>query len=568
MNSNEAMIQSLIREGVLKTPEIIAAFRAIDRRNFVQPETAAETYENHPLPIGEGQTISQPYTVAFMLELLAPQPGMHILDIGAGSGWQTALLAHIVGESGKITAIERIPALCEFAKENIEKYEFLSMKRVEFFCGDAASHLPPQTVSNTYDAIIAAATAKELPDLWRKAVKTSGKIIAPIGNSLWVFTKKDVGSWEDREYPGFVFVPLIRDAKPLLALPLPAPAPKNQKQLLKKFLLSMVVFTFAFSLMAAWEIYIHIPQYDNTKTIDIAKGDGLRSIAATLKKEGIIRSQWVFIFYTILQDNARRIQAGTYTFSPLPLANIEQELTRGGSSITIVIPEGWTVGEIEALLLREKISNKEEFHKLAAGENLNALREKFSFLGAIPAQNGLEGFLFPDTYNVLKTMPAAEIAELMLKNFDSKLSPALRQEITRQNKTVFQVVTISSLIEKEVVSNEDRAIVSGILWKRMSLGIPLQVDATISYIKKQRGLPAASNGKISTADTKIDSPYNTYKYTGLPKGPIGNPGLSAIKAAIYPKASPYLYYLSTPEGKTIFSKTLEEHNTAKVKYLR
>jgi len=115
-----------------------------------------------------------------------------------------------------------------------------------------------------------------------------------------------------------------------------------------------------------------------------------------------------------------------------------------------------------------------------------------------------------------------------------------------------------------MASDEDRALVSGILWKRIEIGMPLQVDATITYIKNQGPRTKnQGNGKILLADTKIDSPYNTYRYRGLPKGPIANPGMSAIRAAIYPKESSYLYYLSTPEGKTIFSRTLEEHNIAR-----
>ncbi len=154
----------------------------------------------------------------------------------------------------------------------------------------------------------------------------------------------------------------------------------------------------------------------------------------------------------------------------------------------------------------------------------------------------------------------------MLENFSSKFSLDLRAETMKQEKTIYQIITMASLIEKEVTSESDRALVSGILWKRLSLGIPLQVDATINYIKKERGTSSPS-GKISILDTKIESLYNTYKYAGLPKGPIDNPGISAIKAAIHPKESPYLYYLSAPDGKTIFSKTLGEHNAAKAKYL-
>ena len=149
----------------------------------------------------------------------------------------------------------------------------------------------------------------------------------------------------------------------------------------------------------------------------------------------------------------------------------------------------------------------------------------------------------------------------MRDNFDKKLTTDLREEIQKQGKTIFEIVTMASLIEKEVREKEDKEIVSGILWKRLKNNIPLQVDATISYITGKQ------TTKISREETQIDSPYNTYKYLGLPIGPICNPGIDSIKAAIYPKNSQHWYYLSTSEGKTIFSETLEEHNLAKAKYL-
>ena len=150
----------------------------------------------------------------------------------------------------------------------------------------------------------------------------------------------------------------------------------------------------------------------------------------------------------------------------------------------------------------------------------------------------------------------------MQDNFDKKITPELREEIQQQGKTIFEIVTMASLIEKEVREKEEKEIVSGILWKRLENKIPLQVDATITYITGKK------TTKISKEETQIDSPYNTYKYLGLPPGPICNPGIDSIEAAIYPKSSEYWYYLSTAEGKVIFSKTLEEHNLAKAKYLK
>jgi len=145
----------------------------------------------------------------------------------------------------------------------------------------------------------------------------------------------------------------------------------------------------------------------------------------------------------------------------------------------------------------------------------------------------------------------------------------LREEISRRQESVFNIITMASLIENEVDTDKERSMVSGVLWKRIREDIPLQVDATLIYIKEQNNDLGGPNGrKVLISDTKTESPYNTYLHKGIPQGPIGNPGLPAIKAAIYPTESNYLFYLSSPEGQTIFSSTLAEHNAAKNKYLR
>lgn len=224
-------VDLLIQEGYLKTPRIIEAFRAIQREDFVPQELKEYAEVNAPLPIGFGQTISQPLTVVFMLELLEPQPGDRILDVGAGSGWTSALFAYIVSQGadktdqtdrtdkpdpsinsgqdrtdGKVIAIEIVPELCDFGKQNVGKYNFIEKEIVEFYCGDATKIIEK---FGLLDKIHAAAAGKKIPEIWKEHLQIGGRIVAPVESSVWLLIKKSEHQWEEHEYPGFAFVPLI-----------------------------------------------------------------------------------------------------------------------------------------------------------------------------------------------------------------------------------------------------------------------------------------------------------------------------------------------------------------------
>ncbi|MCH8741876.1 class I SAM-dependent methyltransferase [Patescibacteria group bacterium] len=208
-----SLIDSLITENWLKTSNIIEAFLKIKRVDFLPEDIKNLAELNEALPIGSGQTISQPLVVAFMLELLQPHLGDKILDIGYGSGWTTALLAEIVGQKGKVIAIEIVPEIKEFGESNVSKYNFIKNGIVEVILGDGSkgySDLSSRSeLTDGFDNILASASAKKIPQAWKDQVKVGGRIVTPIGNSIWLFQKESENQFKETEYPGFTFVPLI-----------------------------------------------------------------------------------------------------------------------------------------------------------------------------------------------------------------------------------------------------------------------------------------------------------------------------------------------------------------------
>ncbi len=304
----------------------------------------------------------------------------------------------------------------------------------------------------------------------------------------------------------------------------------------------------------------------------IEKGEDTKQIAIHMRDKGYMRFVTPFRLFAMITNTGRKLQAGDYLLSrSMTPFRIMQKFEKGDAvKETITIVEGWNLRDIAQELSRKIKINLENVYavtgRAAAADKGNIsnddITQKFPALADKPQNASLEGYLFPDTYEIQPSETPRKIVEKMLENFSRKFSKEFREETARQKKTVFEIIVMASLLEKEVKTYGDKQIVAGILYKRLEIGMPLQVDATVNYIT-DKNVPA-----VSKEDTKIDSPYNTYKYRGLPQGPIANPGIESIQAALYPSKSPYLYYLSTPEGKTIFSKTLEEHNRAKAKYLK
>ncbi|HOL54075.1 MAG TPA: endolytic transglycosylase MltG [Candidatus Paceibacterota bacterium] len=328
-----------------------------------------------------------------------------------------------------------------------------------------------------------------------------------------------------------------------------------------------IIFYFAIFYYQLKPLPVEAGLQNQTTQFIVQKGDGFKEIAERLEEQNLIRSSKSFKVYLLINGWANKLQPGVYQIAYGSKASDIAKLLMTGSPTekTVVIPEGYTLLDIEQKLKNEEI--------LGSGESLLNLKisdfqKDYYFLKDAPPSANLEGFLFPDTYRFKINSPATLVVKRMLDNFQSNLTPEMQTAIANTPLNFYQIVTLASLIEGEIPNEEERSIVAGILVKRLENQMPLQVDATIIYIKCDI-LKTENCRQLSPADFKIESPYNTYQHLGLPKGPINNPGQSAIKAALNPVESPYWYYLSDPKtGKTIFSKTLKEHNEARAKYLK
>ncbi|MBU2235738.1 endolytic transglycosylase MltG [Patescibacteria group bacterium] len=314
---------------------------------------------------------------------------------------------------------------------------------------------------------------------------------------------------------------------------------------------------------------------EETKMFTIESGQGVKEISANLKEAGLSKSDFIFQTYIWLKQYGSKIQAGDYYIPQnLRMTGLVKMLISGEALSTeriVKIIEGWASTEISQYMAEFAVVDgnytesdyiKEFLDAVDIADSKDLIPEKtYDFLADKPSDQGLEGYLFPDTYRIFKNSDPTHLIEKMLDNFDVKLTKVLRDEITAQGKTIYDVVTLASIVEHEVLTLEDKKIAAGIFYTRMENGIPLESDATVNYVTGKSEL------QPTFADTEIDNPYNTYENRGLPPGPISNPGLDSIMAVIYPEVTDYLYFLTKPDGTTVFSKTFEEHLANKAKYL-
>ena len=288
------------------------------------------------------------------------------------------------------------------------------------------------------------------------------------------------------------------------------------------------------------------------KEIVVESGDSVWEIASKLDEEGLIRSTTTFVLYVRLRNLTTKLQAGRYDIpSSLSVAQITKLLQHGTFDVRLTFLEGWRREEYLEYMLERLPVNNESFTE-----------------GFMTGTKELEGYLFPDTYLVSQDVTAKELVALLKENFERRYAE-VAEAIAEQKLTKKQAVILASMVERETRQPEEVAIIAGIFLKRLEMGMPLGVCATVQYALgyQEKEETWWKKGITSNEDTKVDSPYNTYKHAGLPLAPICNPGLAALRAVANPQSSEYLYYLHDEDGNIHYAKTLEEHQQNKAKYL-
>lgn len=291
--------------------------------------------------------------------------------------------------------------------------------------------------------------------------------------------------------------------------------------------------------------------------LEVEKGMGVHAVARLLKERGIIGARIPFVVAYRLFFYPQKIKAGEYVLSsPLPPKEIIGILVKGRVYLhTVTIPEGLTALEIAPLVGPLLADGAEGF--------ANASLDPGPILSLDPEAGNLEGYLFPETYSFPKGIMSAEAVQAMVDEFRTVFDPVWAERGDSPRLNVRQTVTMASLIEKETSRADEKRLVSAVFHNRLRIGMKLDCDPTIIYVLKQQGL---FDGNLRKKDMSLDSPYNTYRYPGLPPGPICNPGKKALEAALHPAPEKYLYFVSRNDGSHHFSETFAEHQNAVRRY--
>jgi len=285
--------------------------------------------------------------------------------------------------------------------------------------------------------------------------------------------------------------------------------------------------------------------------VEIPQGAGTADIGRRLVDAGVVQDPWTFRAAVWWTGDSRKLKAGEYRFDrPVSAVSVVEKIARGdvyGRRVTF--PEGLTILEMAKVY---------ESHGLGRAADFVAAARDVSRIAALdPGARDLEGYLFPETYTLPRGIPAARLIDQMVGRFLTVFTEQMRQQAMEQGRTVREVVTLASLVEKETAQPDERPLVAAVYRNRMKIGMGMQADPTVVYALQKAG---RYDGNIRKQDLTFDSPYNTYRYPGLPPGPIASPGKASLEAALSPADVKYLYFVSRNDGTHVFADSLEAHN--------
>jgi UPF0755 protein len=324
----------------------------------------------------------------------------------------------------------------------------------------------------------------------------------------------------------------------------------KKRNLLLGSVLFLVLMVFGMTGSWVWLTQPVSPQDNTESRFVVPKGQSITAIGQNLAEENLIKHPLAFRLVVKLQNLSNKIQAGSFLLSPsMNLNEIALALTQGTEDVWITIPEGWRREEIAQSLTRQGFTefDEDEFLSLTATQ---------------------EGKLFPDTYLVPQQLTAVQLAQLLTNTFERKIENELATLVKNSSYSLDEALVLASIVEREGRGNDELAMIAGILYNRLEIGMPLQTDATLQYINGYNTLTQNWWNPPTSADKELESPYNTYLNANLPPAPIANPGLSAIKAALNPTKNDYLFYLHDNSGKIHYARDYETHLANVNKYLR
>lgn len=331
--------------------------------------------------------------------------------------------------------------------------------------------------------------------------------------------------------------------------------------------------------LLAWLTYQALrlpPAFSQPILVDIESGTSVLGIAGRLQQAGVLRSRWPFLAWHYLRPGRRTLKAGEYRFErPVLFTEVYGKLARGEVFYHMVtIPEGYNLFEASEAVEKAGLASRAQF--------LDAARNTALVVDLAPRARTLEGFLFPETYRFSRRTTPRDMVVAMVTRFrqvygelERKHRQASRAVSSNEQRALdsvsdsvgrkFAVLIIASMVEKETARADERTVIAGVYYNRLAGGLPLQCDPTVIYAAL---LDRRYRGAIYQSDLEYNSPYNTYVHTGLPPGPVANPGRASLEAALEPAATDYLYFVSNGEGRHVFSRTLEEHERSVAEYRR